>query len=90
MARGLHLLDHAAQHQLRGVEVGDHAVLERADRLDILVGLAVHLAGLVTDRHQLAAVEVEGHDRRFVHHDLPVMDNDRIGRPQVDRQFLCQ
>lgn len=39
-ARGLDFLDHAAQHQLRGIEIGDHAVLQRPDRLDVRVGLS--------------------------------------------------
>ena len=89
-ARGLHLLNHAAQHELRGVEVGNHAVLERTDGLDVRIGLLVHLAGLMTDGDHLAGVHVEGHDGGLVHHDLAVIDYQRIGRSEVDGQLLCQ
>ena len=89
-ARGLDFLDHAAQHQLRGIEIGDHAVLQRPDRLDVRVGLFVHLARLVADGDHLARMHVEGHDRRFVDNDLAVIDYQRVGRSEVDGQLLCQ
>ena len=90
IARSLDFLDHAAQHQLRSVEIGDHAVLQRTDRLDVRIGLLVHLAGLRTDSHQFTGVYVQRHDGRLVHHDLPVVNNQSIGRTQVDSQLLCQ
>ena len=71
--------DQTAQHNLRGVEIGDHAVFQRAYRLDILMGFAVHLARFFVDRHRLA-----------VHDDFPVADYDRVGRAEVDGQLLCQ
>ncbi len=89
-ARGLDLLDHAAQHELRSVEIGDHAVLERTDGLDVGVRLFVHAPRLVTDSHQTARMDVQRHDRRFVDHHLAVIDNQRIGRTEVNRQLLCQ
>ena len=66
------------------------AVLERADRLDIRIGLLVHLAGLMTDGNEFSGMYVECHDRRFVDDDLAVVDDQRVGRSEVDRQFLCQ
>ena len=89
-ARGLDLLDHPAQHQFGGIEVGDHAVLERPDRLDVRIGLLVHLARLMADGHEFARMHVERHDRRFVHDDLAVVNYQRVGRPEVDGQLLCQ
>ncbi len=44
----------------------------------------------VTDGHQFTGVYVQRHDRRLVHHDLPVVNNQSIGRTQVDSQLLCQ
>ena len=82
--------DQTAQHDLRGVEIGDHAVFQRAYRLDILMGFAVHLARFFADRHRLAGMLVERHDRRLVHDDFPVADYDRVGRAEVDGQLLCQ
>lgn len=90
IARRLDFLDHAAQHQLRSVEIGDHAVLQRTDRLDVRIGLLVHLAGLRTDSHQLTRVYVQRHDGRLVYHDLPVVNDQSIGRTQVDSQLLRQ
>ena len=87
---GLDLLDHAAEHEFRGVEVGDDAVFERADGLDVRVCLLVHLAGLLSDCDEFSGVDVEGDDRRFVDDDLPVIDYQRIGRTEVDGQLLCQ
>ena len=89
-ARSLDFLDHAAQHQLRGVEVGDHAVFERTDGFDVRVGLLVHLAGLLADGHEFARVDVQRHDRRFVDDDLSVVNYQRVGRSEVDGQLLCQ
>ena len=50
----------------------------------------MHLAGLRTDSHQFTGVYVQRHDGRLVHHDLPVVNNQSIGRTQVDSQLLCQ
>ena len=42
------------------VEIGDHAVLQRPDRLDVRVGLFVHLARLVADGDHLARMRRRG------------------------------
>src|SRR5690606_36026525 len=46
--------DHALDHLLGRPEVRDHAVLQRAHGLDVLVGLAVHLLGLPAHGDHLA------------------------------------
>ena len=69
---------------------GINAVFQRTYRLDVLMGLAVHLARFLTDCHRLAGMLVERHDRRLVHDDFPVADYDRVGRAEVDGQLLCQ
>ena len=90
VARSLDLLDHTAQHQFGGREIGDHAVFERTDRLDVGVGLLMHGARPFADGDQLARVGVDGDDRRLVHHHAAVVDNQGIGRTEVDGQLLCQ
>ena len=65
-------------------------VLQRADRLDVLMRLAVHLAGFLADGHRLAGMLVERDDRRLVDDDLAVVDYDRVGCAEVDGQLLCQ
>ena len=69
----LDLFYHAPEHQFRGVEIGDDAVLERTDGADVLVRLAVHLLGLFADGHHLAGMDVHGDDGRFVHDHLAVI-----------------
>ncbi len=45
-------------------------------------GLLVHLARLMADGHDLARMHVERHDRRFIDHDLAVVDYQRVGRTE--------
>ena len=81
-------LDEFADHLLRGVEIGDDAVLERADSLDILVLLALHGLGLGADGRAFAGEFVDGYDGGFVDDLLVVHENDGVGRSQVDGEFL--
>ena len=90
MPRTLDLLYHAAQHQFGGREIGDHAVFQGADRFDVGVGLLMHGARPFADGNQLAGVGVDGDDRRLVHHHAAVVDDQGIGRTEVDGQLLCQ
>jgi hypothetical protein len=48
--RLVHHLDELLEHLLGDGEVGDHAVLHRADRLDVARHLAQHLLGARADR----------------------------------------
>lgn len=82
--------DQSAEHQFSGVEIGDHTIFQRADRTDILMGFTMHLAGLLTDSHQLTGMLVDRHDRRLIDNDFTVVYDNRVGRPQVDGQLLCQ
>jgi len=49
-ARRVNHLDELLQHLLGHGEVGDHAVLHRADRLDVAGDFAQHLFGFLADR----------------------------------------
>ena len=61
VATAVHLLDEVAQHLLGRLEVGDHAVLERADGGDVVGGAADHPLGLVADGEDLAGGGVDRH-----------------------------
>src|SRR5205807_1655515 len=61
----MHLLDEVAEHLLGHVEVGDHAVLERADGRDGPRRAAEHALGLDADGVNFAGARVDRHDRRL-------------------------
>ena len=86
---GVHLLDEAADHHLRGIEVGDHAVPEGTHGLDAGVGTLVHELGLLADGYALAGIIVDGDYAGLVENDLVVLEYDGIGRAKVHCQLLC-
>src|SRR3546814_9307251 len=67
----LDLLYEVRDHLFGDVDVGDHAVTQRADRLDAVGGLAHHQLRIVADRlDPLDPVQrLDRDDRRFVEHD---------------------
>jgi hypothetical protein len=88
----MHHLDELLEHLLGDGEVGDHAVLHRADGLDVAGHLAQHGLGFVA--HGLdgllalgAAFVADGDHRGLVQHDALVADvNQGVGGAQVDGQ----
>ena len=88
----MHHLDELLEHLLGDGEVGDHAVLHRADGFDVARHLAQHGLGFVADRlDRLLAVRAafvaDRHHRRLVEHDALVADEDQgVGGAEVDRQ----
>ena len=81
----MHLLDEVPEHLLRHLEVGDHAVLERADGLDVAGRAAQHALGLDADGVHLARALVDRDDRRLGQHDAATAHVDqRVGRAEVD------
>ena len=87
-AAAVHLADEVLDHLLGDVEVGDHPVAERPDRLDRFRGAAEHQLCVLADReHPLPAVlEVVGDHRGLVQHDAPALDVDQcVGGPEIDR-----
>ena len=73
------------------VDIGDHAVAQRANRFDRAGGLAHHQLGIVTDRlDALDAVDrLDRHDRGFVEHDAaPAQIDDGIRRAEIDRHVV--
>ena len=86
----MRLLDEMLDHPLGDLEVGDHAVAQRADGLDVGGGLAHHQLGVGADRGDLggAAAIVHRHHRRLVEHDpLTAHVNHRVGGAEVDRDI---
>ena len=84
----VHLADEVLDHLLGDFEVGDDAVAQRADGLDVAGRAAQHHLGLVADgQHLLLALFLgDGDHRRLVEDDAAALDIDqRIGGPQVDR-----
>ena len=76
---GAHFLDHAADHVLGSVKVGDDTVAQGAHGADALVDLAVHLTGAFTDGDRLVSFGVKCHDRGFVNDDAVIMDDNGVG-----------
>ena len=87
----VHALDEVAQHLLADVEVGDHAVLQRADRLDVLGRAPDHLLGFDADRERAAVADVDRDHRRLVEHDTAAAHvHERVGSAQIDRHVAAE
>jgi hypothetical protein len=91
VAAAVHLADEVAQHPLGGVEVGDDAVLQRADRDDVRRGSTDHPLGLDAYREDLSGVGVGGDDGRLVEDDAASAHVDeRVGGAEVDRHVTAE
>ena len=79
------LADEVAQHLLGHLEVGDHAVLERADGADRARRAAQHALGVGAHRVDLAGAVVDSDHGRLGEHDAAAADVDEsVGCAQVD------
>ena len=91
-AARVHHLDELLDHLLGDDEVGDHAVLHRADRLDVAGHLAQHGLGFLADGLDgllaaRAAFVADRDHRGLVEHDALVAHVDQgVGGAEVDRQ----
>ena len=84
-----HLADEVAQHRLRDVEVGDHAILHRADGGDIAGRAAQHPLRIFADGTDLAGRGIEGDHGRLTQHDALVFDvNESVGGAQIDADVV--
>jgi len=84
-----HLADEVAQHLLGHLEVGDHAVAQRAGRGDRRRRAADHPLGLGADGVDLAGRGVGGDDRGLGDDDPPPPHvHERVGRAEVDRHVV--
>jgi hypothetical protein len=83
----VNLRDEMLDHRLGDFEIGDDAVAQRPDRLDVAGRAAEHHLGLFANREHLALAALRGQrdDRRLVQHDASALHiNQRIGRSEVD------
>ncbi len=84
-----HPADEVAQHLLGDLEVGDHAVAQRARGGDRRGRAADHPLGLGADRVNQPGLGVRGDDRRLGDHDPPARDvHERVRGPEVDRHVV--
>ena len=73
------------EHLLGDLEVGDHAVLHRANGLDVARSLAQHFLGPGADRLDPVGDPVDSDDRRLDHGDSTTPHIDQgIGRSEID------
>ena len=83
----MHLADEVLDHVFGNVEIGDHAIAQRTNRLDVAGRAAQHLLCLVAHGQNLVLALI-GRDRdhgRFVQHDAAPLDvNQRVGRAEID------
>ena len=79
------LLEEVAEHHLRHVNVGDDAVLERANRLDAFRGPPQHPLRLEPDPHDPAAALLHRDHRGLVEHDaLALHVHERVRGAEID------
>ena len=86
----VNLLDEAADHHLRSIEVCDNAVPEGADGAYAGVVALVHELGLLAYCDALAGAVVYCDYAGFVEHYLVILVDDGIGGAQVYCQLLVQ
>ena len=76
----VHLLDEVAQHLFADVEVGDDAVLQRADRADVIRRAPDHALGFGADGQGPPVLDVDRDNRRLVQDDAtPAYVDERVG-----------
>ena len=90
----LHTADEVTQHLLGDLEIGDDAVLHRADGKDPAWGAAQHGFGFPADRQYLIApftVALDRYHRGFPDDDaLTAHIDQRIGRTEVDGHIAAE
>ena len=73
-----------AQHHLADLEVGDHAVLQWPDRLDVARRPANHPLGLDTDCERVSVLDIDRDDRRLVENYATTDVDERVSGAEVD------
>src|SRR5439155_26395031 len=82
-------LEEKAQHLFGHVEVGDYAVLQRADGEDAVGGAAEHALRFEADAFDLAGSFFDRDDGGFVQHDpLAANVDQRIGGTKINGEFV--
>ena len=85
----MHLVDEVPQHRLGDLEIGDDAILQRADGDDIARRAAEHALGFVADREHMAGADLHRDHRGFAQDDAVIFDvNQGVGRSQIDADVV--
>ncbi|CCX54574.1 unknown [Bacteroides sp. CAG:1060] len=84
------LLDEASYHHLRSIEVCNDTIAQRADGLHAGVDLLMHQFGLLTKSDAFPRIVIYCYDTRLVQDNLIILINDRVGRSEVNCQFLIK
>ena len=89
LAAVVDLRDEVPQHRLGDLEVGDDAVLERADGDDVGRGAPEHALGLVADGEDHVGASLDGDDAGLAQDDAVVLDVDEgVGGAEVDPDIV--
>ena len=86
----MHLADEILDHVLGDFEIGDDAVAQGTDGLDVAGGSAQHLLGVLAHgQHLFLALDVgDGDHRRLVEDNvLALYINQRVGGTEIDRHI---
>ena len=85
---GVYHSDQSAHHLFARRKVSYHSVAQRTDRSDVVVSLLIHHLCLLPDSDHLVRTAIKGYDRRLIHHDFIIADDDGISRSEVHCNFL--
>ncbi len=83
-------LDESANHHFGRPEVGYDAFAQRAYGADPFGLASLHHLSFLAHGDHLAGRHFNGYDRRLVDHNLVVVDDDGIGRAEVDGYFFSE
>ncbi len=84
-----HLVDETFQHRLGDLEIGDDAILHRADGDDIAGRAAEHPLGFVAYGEDALGAGLDGDDGWFAQNDAAVADvNESICSAEVDADVI--
>ena len=83
-------LDETAHHLLTSSEVGNNAIAQRTDGAYVVVRLLIHHLRLCTNGNHLVGAAVESNNRRLVHHNFVIADDDGVGGAKVHCYLLYE
>ena len=82
--------DHSPDHVLCSLKICNNTIFQRSDGFNALIFLTKHLHGLFANGNYIACSFFHRDDGRFVHHNFILVNNQRVGRSQVNSKFLCK
>ena len=86
-----HLAHEVPQHLGSDLVVCDHAVAQRADRLDVTRGAPDHPLGFSADRDDRVRGRVDSYHRGLIEQDAPATGIDeRVGSAEIDAEVVAE